>query len=94
MLDTNVALAQPARQKTYAFEGDVIRLTDNDFIKWRQFYSAIPDLVAVLATADAYYACNPPRDGKWYIPVRAWLLRENEKAMKQKKVAAYGTDWW
>lgn len=60
-----------------AFTGQVIRLDHEQFDRWRKSYQHIPDLVAALEKADAFYADNPPKDGKWFFPVARWLEKEN-----------------
>ena len=42
-------------EKKYAFEGSVIRLTEQHFQAYKKTYHAIPDLNSVLFTLDAYY---------------------------------------
>ncbi|MBX3504439.1 MAG: YdaU family protein [Parvibaculum sp.] len=68
-----------------AFVGKVIRLTFADFERWRSSYSAIPDIRAELEAADAYYADNQPKDGKWFFPVSNWLKRENNRHLQQER---------
>lgn len=75
----------------YAFVGRIIRLNVRDFDQWRQNYPLVPDLVGELTRADAYYADNPPLDGKWFFPVSSWLKRENDKQTQtQKANGTYG----
>lgn len=64
--------------RRYAFEGRVIRLSLDDFEKWKQTYHAIPDIFSVLQSADDYYSETPPKGGKWFFPVSNWLKREND----------------
>lgn len=68
----------------YAFDGKIIRLTHQDFAKWRKVYHAIPDLPAELEVADAYYADQPTLKN-WYFSVSRWLNREHTKQVKQAK---------
>lgn len=75
----------------YAFVGRIIRLNVRDFEQWRQNYPLVTDLVGELTKADAYYADNPPLDGKWFFPVSSWLKRENDKQIQtQKANGTYG----
>ena len=69
----------------YAFAGKVIRLTPADFAKWKKTYHAIPDLVAELEVADAYYAAQPPKN--WFYSVSNWLKREHAKQVKAEQEA-------
>lgn len=64
--------------RRYAFEGRVVRLEQPDLARWKETYRAIPDILAVLQTADDYYSENPPKDGKWFFPVSRWLQKEND----------------
>lgn len=75
--------------KDYAFEGRTIRLTQRDFDRWQKAYSAIPDLSAELAKADAFYTDNPVDDGKWFFPVSKWLERvHRDNSMKVRTARA------
>lgn len=68
----------------YAFVGKVIRLKADDAERWRKAYHAIPDMTAELTKADDYYAENPPKDGKWFFPVSAWMERAHEAALGKR----------
>lgn len=76
----------------YVFEGKIIRLTQDQFNRWKLAYPFIPDFTACLHTADSYYAENPPEDGKWFFRVSRWLERANTEAKNGKRV--YGVDYW
>ena len=71
----------------YAFVGKLVKLTYDDFVRWKKTYSAIPDLMAELEAADAYYHQNPPADGKWWFVVSNWLKREHAKLVKAEQEA-------
>jgi uncharacterized protein YdaU (DUF1376 family) len=61
-------------EKTYAFSGKLIRLTQADFDQWQASYSAITDLRAQLQSDDDYY--DRTLTGK----ARAdWFRRESQK---------------
>lgn len=66
------------------FVGSVIRLNISDFERWRRSYSAIPDLVAELTKADAYFVEHPPKGGKWFFPASSWLDREHKAILKRQ----------
>ena len=68
----------------FVFVGDVVRLTKRAFQRWREVYSAVPDLLAEIAAADAYYRDHPPKDGKWFFPVSKWLKTAHEDALAKK----------
>jgi len=73
--------------RRYAFEGKIIRLDQPGLDRWRETYRLIPDIVAVLQSADDYYAESPPKDGKWFFPVSNWLKRENDAWGEKIRVA-------
>lgn len=73
------------RDGKYAFLGEVIRLTPKDLDQWRETYHAVPDIIAELRTADAYYRTNPPKDGKWFFAASAWLKREHDRRTLEAK---------
>lgn len=77
----------------YVFEGQIIKLTQEQYDRWTKAYPHIPDLTACLHTADSYYTENPPRDGKWFFPVSRWLERANAEAKSSGRRAGYGVDW-
>lgn len=74
-----------ASAPTYAFEGRVIRLSEEHLAEWTSAYREIPDVRAELTAADAYYVENPPKDGKWFFPASQWLKRENDKRLASKR---------
>jgi uncharacterized protein YdaU (DUF1376 family) len=78
--------------RRYAFEGRVIRLDQSDLNRWRETYRAIPDIMAVLQSADDYYTQSPPKDGKWFFPVSNWLKRENDLWGEKIRVASARPD--
>lgn len=78
--------ADAQKSKNYAFKGKIIRLSQEDFDRWKEVYSAIPDLVSELSAADDYYSENPPSDGKWFFPVSNWMKRAHQKAASEGKV--------
>ena len=78
----------------FVFVGDVVRLTKRDFQRWREVYSAVPDLLAEIAAADAYYRDHPPKDGKWFFPVSKWLKTAHEDALAKKSPDDDTTKFW
>lgn len=77
----SVASGAKAPRRSYAFEGRVIRVTQADYDRWREAYSAIRDLRAELTAADDYYAERVPKDGKLFFAVSSWLKRANTEAL-------------
>lgn len=81
-------------EKKYAFEGQTIRLSPAQIEKWRVAYPALPDIEAVLQSADDYYTEHPPADGKWFFRVSRWLAAENGKrADKQRQIERANDSW-
>ena len=80
--------------KNYAWQGQIIRLSQAQLDKWRASYPYIPDLEAVLQKADDYYAENPPPEGKWFFRVSRWLEEENAKHAERRKAAERQSDSW
>lgn len=76
----------------YVFEGQTIKLTQEQFDRWAKAYPFIADLTATLHTADSYYTEHPPKEGKWFFPVSRWLEKANADAKAGKRV--YGVDYW
>ena len=76
--ETNVVSA-------YAWSGQVIRLSRQDYDGWRKVYSAVPDFDAELRAADDYYAANPPKEGKWFFPVSNWLKKAHQDAAERRR---------
>lgn len=72
----------------YAFEGRLIKLSQQDLDRWRKSYSALTDIGAVLQAADDYYSDNPPKDGKWFFPVSRWLEKEHKATIERAAVSA------
>jgi hypothetical protein len=81
-------------EKSYAWEGCVIRLTQPDFNKWRAAFPAIPDLGATLQKLDDYYSTHPPPDGKWFHRVSRCLAEENAKHAEKRMTIQREHDSW
>lgn len=66
----------------YAFEGKIVRLTNEDFGAWRIAYQNL-DLRAELTAVDAWYAENlkPEDRGKWFVRCATHLKNQNAKAL-------------
>lgn len=82
-----------SRNIDYVFAGEVVRLTDKDFDRWRQAYPAL-DLRAELTSRDAWLAGQTPDvRKKWFQSTATWLANQNarrrdETAAKQPAAAA------
>lgn len=75
------------------FDGQIVRLNERDFLKWKETYYAIPDLKAELMVVDAYYAQNPPRAGKWFYVVQKWLSKAHQEAIQRQKTERDDETW-
>lgn len=70
---------------SYAFEGQVIHLTAADYDRWRETYSAIPDLRAELTSIDAWYAAQPAEKRKaWFHGVSSMLNRKHQEHLAKR----------
>ncbi len=63
----------------YAFNGDVIRLNEKDFIAWQKTYHAIPDLRAKLLDLDAWHREHLTPHDKWFVRVSRSLSKEHQE---------------
>lgn len=62
--------------KTYVFEGKVIRLNEKDYALWLKSFRNIPNLLAELLKRDAWLVSQPDKDrAKWFQSTSAWLTR-------------------
>lgn len=79
----------------YAFHGKLVRLKQDQIDKWQTAFPAIPDIRDELALADEYYAEHPPKDGKWFFKIYAWLQKANREASARRKqhLRAIGDAW-
>lgn len=74
-----------ASATSFAFEGDIIRLTRADLDKWRESFSAIEDLTAELRTIDAKFVDEGVDRRKWFGKAAAWLRTRHEKILKDRR---------
>jgi uncharacterized protein YdaU (DUF1376 family) len=80
-------LNDPAVAKEYSFAGEVVRLKSADYVKFKSLYANI-DLDHELKVADAVFANEPPKDGKWYMPLMYKLQYQNKKAAQSSAAPA------
>lgn len=78
---------RPEKQKKYAFSGRTIRLTQQDFDRWKESYHAIKDLRAELQAIDDWFELNVPeaQRGNWFVRVSNNLRRKHDEGMARKK---------
>ena len=65
--------------KRYAFEGRTVRLTFDDYNRWRRSYSKI-DILSHLQSIDDWFEANPDAKGKWFHATSAMLRKANDAA--------------
>ena len=73
-----------ARSSDYAFEGDVIRLSQSDFDKWTGAFSNL-NLKAELLARDIWLANDASAEDRkrWFISTSKYLANRNAEAMAQ-----------
>jgi hypothetical protein len=76
----------------FAFVGEVIRLKQKNLDEWREAYFLVPDIVAELRAADAYYVDNPPKDGKIFWAASSWLKREHDRRLSEREAEKRADD--
>lgn len=74
----------PFTQPEYAYEGTVIKLTKEDYDRWKKRYRAIPDFDAALGKLDDYYS-SLDDCGNWFIRCSAALDKEHQKAFRMRE---------
>ncbi len=66
----------------------MIRLSEADFLKWRQTFHAIADLRAELVTLDAWFSsAHPPGDPKrkdWFFAVSGALNKKHQRLTTER----------
>lgn len=74
----------PTQKGAYAFCGEVIRLSHDDFEKWELNFSAIPDLRAELQARDDFLKHQPKADQKrWFMSTSSYLKNKNKQALQE-----------
>lgn len=76
---------KPKLNGQYAFSGHVVQLAAGDLETWRTTYHGVPDLLAEIRAADAYYTDHPPKGGKWFFAVSNWLKRAHNEALAKAR---------
>lgn len=74
----------------YEFEGRVIRLTPEDFQRWKKAFPDLP-LLAKLQQRDDWLAteADDKLRRKWFIPTSNWLANEQQKASAEQRAPAW-----
>lgn len=66
-------------QNDVVFEGAFLkRLLRRDLDRWRVAYPHVEDMLGEIQKADDFYASDPPKNGKPFFVVSAWLARVNK----------------
>lgn len=84
----------PRRKPEPAFQGRAFKASKIEIERWRKTFANLESLEATLTTADAFYADNPPDDGKVFSRIMRWLEKENRQAQERRHQSGYGGDWW
>lgn len=73
--------------RQYAFEGNLIRLTQTDFDRWQESYHAIPDLRAELQSLDDFYHQELAGDArkKWYHRASTVLGKKHQSYLAEQQ---------
>jgi len=92
--DAHIAPEGPvsaATKKEYAFQGNVIRLTEPDLGRWAKTYHAIPDIRAELASLDAWLRNQPEAKRRnWFQSVSGCLNRKHQEMIAIRAAANNG----
>lgn len=82
----NTPLPPNGGAKAYAFTGRTVRLTQDDFDRWKQAYSTIPDLKAELTAIDDWLdGADEAVRKRWFHSVSRMLGRKHEEAIAARK---------
>ena len=74
------------RRGGYAFAGATVRLNDADLAKWKEAFSAIPDIRAELTSIDAWWQTQPGDKRKgWFHATAGMLNRRHQEALSAPK---------
>lgn len=66
----------------YVFDGVIVKLTADQYARWEKSFP-LARLDVELPKADAYYADNPPKGGKWFFPVSRWLAKAHDERRRE-----------
>ncbi|MGE0256856.1 MAG: DUF1376 domain-containing protein [Alphaproteobacteria bacterium] len=84
-----VPQADQTPQALYVYQGDVVRLTPDDFARWRETFSAIPDLVAELRSIDrwcvAHWPTGSTKRKRWFKAVAGMLDKSNREHLNRRR---------
>lgn len=82
----------------YAFAGEVVRLTADDFDTWRQRFTGIPDIVAELTSIDGWCAekwpAGHPRRKDWFPAVAGMLNRKHQDGLRRRASDPEGSSYF
>ncbi|MEM9286758.1 MAG: DUF1376 domain-containing protein [Pseudomonadota bacterium] len=76
----------PPHPSKYAFEGFRVRLTHDDYGRWKRAYKKL-DLDAALQNRDDWYrgGGGQEKNHNWFQATSNWLANQNAKAAKEKQ---------
>lgn len=80
--------------KKYAFEGKIIKLTQEDFDRWKNAYPQL-NLYAELLQRDSWLSEQPPNEQKrWYMSTPQFFIKQNERRKQQNQANDNGEQLW
>ena len=70
---------------TYRFNGNTIKLKDQDFDRWQKAFKNIPNLEAVLQSRDDWltYDAEIKTQQRWFLSTSAYLAKLDAKEAKE-----------
>lgn len=81
-------------KKRYAFEGKIIKLTQEDFDRWKNAYPQL-NLYAELLQRDSWLSEQPPNEQKrWYMSTPQFFIKQNERRKQQNQANDNGEQLW
>lgn len=78
-----------------AFDGQCLKVSQDQFTRWQAAFRNIPDLRAALQTADDRFAETPSRDGQYVGRASRWLeIADHDwQARRKQELRDRGEAW-
>ncbi len=74
-----------APTKEYVFEGEVFNLTAKSLAQWQVSFSLVPDILAEVRVAEAYYIAEGETDKKkLFFKISQWLKRSHDGELAKR----------
>jgi len=85
---------KPVVTDGYFFEGEIVRLKEKDYKRWKETYSSIPDFNAALQSADDWLRGQAEKEKKrWFHVVSGILGNKHQKFSQEGKGWDNDKDW-